>query len=114
MATETECRSSTCCLPDDLAHSSSDAQNCPDGYMWNGEECVPTECIVTTTELPDGEVGVDYSASVAAEGEWMQFTWGIQGGGLPPGLTLNADGTITGTPTLGGTYEFVVEATPFV
>lgn len=114
MATETPCRESQCCPTDDLDHSSSDAQNCPDGYIWNGEECVPTDCIVLTTELPDGEVGVEYSASVTAEGEIMQFNWSIQGGGLPPGLTLNADGTITGTPTEGGTYEFTVEATPYV
>lgn len=30
-------------------------------------------------------------------------------GGLPPGLTLNADGTITGTPTTPGNYAFVAQ-----
>jgi hypothetical protein len=30
-------------------------------------------------------------------------------GGLPPGLTLNADGTITGTPTTPGNYVFVAQ-----
>lgn len=28
--------------------------------------------------------------------------------GLPPGLTLNSDGTITGTPTTAGDYDFTV------
>jgi hypothetical protein len=30
-------------------------------------------------------------------------------GGLPPGLTLNANGTITGTPTTPGNYAFVAQ-----
>jgi hypothetical protein len=30
-------------------------------------------------------------------------------GGLPPGLTLNANGTITGTPTTTGTFSFVAQ-----
>lgn len=30
-------------------------------------------------------------------------------GGLPPGLTLNADGTITGTPTTTGNFAFVAQ-----
>ena len=30
-------------------------------------------------------------------------------GGLPPGLTLNADGTITGTPTTPGNFAFVAQ-----
>lgn len=31
-------------------------------------------------------------------------------GGVPPGLTPNSDGTLTGTPTQVGTYEFTVQA----
>jgi hypothetical protein len=31
-------------------------------------------------------------------------------GELPPGLTLSSDGTLVGTPTQAGTYEFTVEA----
>jgi hypothetical protein len=31
-------------------------------------------------------------------------------GDLPPGLTLNSDGKLTGTPTQAGSYEFTVEA----
>ena len=107
------CRVSICCPPDDFAQSSVDADNCPPGYIWDGDECVPDDCVVQTTELPDGDVGVAYMANVAAEGFLMQFGWSLQGGSLPDGLTLNEDGMITGTPTVAGTFTFIVEATPF-
>lgn len=38
-------------------------------------------------------------------------TYAVTSGSLPPGLTLNADGTITGTPTVSGVYAFTVTAT---
>jgi hypothetical protein len=41
------------------------------------------------------------------------FTWSlVQGAGsLPLGLTLSPDGTISGTPTQSGTFDFVVQLT---
>jgi len=36
--------------------------------------------------------------------------WSIEGD-LPPGLDFNFDGSISGTPTTGGSYTFVVEVT---
>ncbi len=72
----------------------------------------------TTASLADGVVGSPYSDKI----EWTSEH--IQGGTcsvtalqleqgsdpLPDGLTLNADGTISGTPTTAGTFAFVVEA----
>ena len=37
-----------------------------------------------------------------------ELLWSIDGD-LPPGLTFNFDGTITGIPSAGGSYTFVVE-----
>ena len=34
--------------------------------------------------------------------------WSVAGGTLPPGLTLGANGVISGTPTTAGTYDFAV------
>jgi hypothetical protein len=39
------------------------------------------------------------------------FTWTILSGALPPGLTLNPAGTISGTPTTLGTFGFTYSAT---
>jgi hypothetical protein len=54
---------------------------------------------VATTSLPDGQVGVTYSASLSATGGLAPYTWSLASGALPAGLTLAADGTISGIPT---------------
>lgn len=113
MPDTSDCTRETCCSPDDLDQAVRDADNCPENYVWDGFQCVPDDCVVQTTELPDGDVGVAYMENLAAEGHLMQFAWSLQGGSLPDGLTLNEDGMITGTPTVAGTFTFIVEATPF-
>lgn len=67
---------------------------------------------VTTTTLPSGTVGVDYSSGVAAAGGVAPLgAWSISAGALPAGLTLASDGTISGTPTAAGTASFTVRIT---
>jgi hypothetical protein len=67
---------------------------------------------VTTTSLPAGTVGVPYSAALAAAGGDGAYAWSVfDGTSLPTGLTLNSDGTITGTPTSAGTGAFTVMVT---
>jgi large repetitive protein len=71
---------------------------------------------ITTTSLPGGRVGVAYNATLTATGGAGAITWSLadtddDSESLPPGLTLNRDGTITGTPTQIGGYRFTVEAT---
>ncbi|MHA2644844.1 MAG: putative Ig domain-containing protein, partial [bacterium JZ-2024 1] len=39
------------------------------------------------------------------------YIWAFESGYFPPGLTLNADGTITGTPTASGFFDFLVRVT---
>lgn len=68
----------------------------------------PRVAIVTTT-LPDGRVGVAYSAALQATGGGGSFTWRIDSGTLPSGLVLNPGaGTITGTPSQEGSFPVVV------
>ena len=67
---------------------------------------------ITTTTLPGGVVCAAYSSSVAAQGGSPPYGWSIASGSLPPGLTLaSTTGSITGTPTTGGTWTFDVQAT---
>jgi hypothetical protein len=64
---------------------------------------------VSTKTLPDGTVGTTYTQTVTATGGTAPLTWSINSGSLPAGLTLNSNGTITGTPTTAGTFKFVVK-----
>jgi len=64
---------------------------------------------ITTTLLPNGSVGTPYNQTLTATGT-TPITWTYYGP-LPTGLTLSSDGKITGTPTAGGKFEFIAEAT---
>ena len=65
---------------------------------------------ITTTTLPNGKIGTAYSAQLEATGT-APITWSLASGNLPTGLTLYSGGTISGTPTTTGTFNFTVQAT---
>lgn len=70
------------------------------------------DLIITTTSLPNGSVGVSYSATVAATGGVTPYAWSIAAGSLPAGLSLNSQtGAISGTPATGGTSNFTIQVT---
>ena len=55
---------------------------------------------ITTTALPGGATGKPYSASLTHTGGTAPYTWSINSGSLPAGLSLDpSTGAITGTPT---------------
>ena len=75
---------------------------------------------VTTAALPNGRVGIAYSAGIETSGGVIPLSWslvptavcGTAGGTIPPGLVLQGTNTeageITGTPTAAGTYFFTL------
>ena len=65
---------------------------------------------VNPSALPRGEVQLAYSQTVTATGGAAPYTYTVPEGGLPPGLTLSAIGTLTGTPTASGNFVFTVQA----
>ncbi len=69
----------------------------------------PQLAIVTTSPLPDGAVGTGYSATMQATGGVPPYTWSVVEGSLPPGLSLAADGTLSGTPSQDGTFVFQIQ-----
>ncbi len=66
----------------------------------------------TPTNPPAGIVGAPYSQSIAggASGGTPPHTFAHDSGTMVPGLTLAADGTLSGTPTMAGTFTFSVVA----
>lgn len=54
-------------------------------------------------------VGAPYSGAIKAAGGQPPYTFTDTGKNLPPGLVLNADGTITGTPTTAGAFTDAID-----
>ncbi|MBI2685966.1 MAG: putative Ig domain-containing protein [Acidobacteria bacterium] len=63
---------------------------------------------VLTTTLPAGTTGVAYATTLQATGGTGTYTWSPGSGGPPPGLTVQSNGQITGTPTTPGSYTFAI------
>ena len=62
--------------------------------------------------LPNGFVNTPYSVMLTARGATGAPTWTLaRSNYLPPGLTLDSNGTVHGTPTGSGQYFFSVRAT---
>ena len=55
------------------------------------------------------EVGTAFSLSLQAMGGSQDFNYTVMSGALPDGLTLAADGTISGTPTKAGPFSATVQ-----
>lgn len=66
---------------------------------------------VSPATMPDGMIGAAYSEAITASGGTGPYTFAVTAGTLPDGLTLDADGTLHGTPTTAGSSSFTVEAT---
>ena len=66
---------------------------------------------IITASVPEGSVGVPYSAPLAATGGTAPYGWS-GAAGLPTGLSVNPfTGGLSGTPTMGGPVTFSVQLT---
>lgn len=61
-------------------------------------------------DLPPGEVGIPYAATLGAAHGQPPVTFVLSQGSLPPGTSLSPGGVISGVPTATGRFPFVVEA----
>jgi hypothetical protein len=73
---------------------------------------------IQTASLPNGSVGIAYSANIVATTTGTTgptYTWSVSSGTLPPTLALGgATGlteTLGGNPTTAGTYNFTIMVT---
>jgi CSLREA domain-containing protein len=66
---------------------------------------------ISPATLPAFTVGTAVSSSFTAGGGTAPYTYSVNGGALPQGLTLNSiSGLLSGTPTQAGPYSFSVSA----
>ncbi|VVE90823.1 putative Ig domain-containing protein [Pandoraea bronchicola] len=66
---------------------------------------------VSPTTLSAATVGAAYSQTVSASGGSAPYSYAVTSGALPAGLTLSSGGSLSGTPTAGGTFNFTITAT---
>jgi methionine-rich copper-binding protein CopC len=66
--------------------------------------------VVSPAALPNGQQGTAYSQALTATGGTAPYSYVITAGALPTGLSLT-NGTIAGTPTANGTFNFTITAT---
>lgn len=72
---------------------------------------VRSAVVVKSPPVPSSEVGVPFQLQVSVTGgTGSGYTLALTGT-PPPGVTMDADGTISGTPTTAGRYAFAVTAT---
>lgn len=97
----------------------------PDSFTYNATNGAGTSApatIAVTVSPPtiayappaptSASVGGAYGFSLAsASGGTGPYTYSLQSGALPPGITLSSAGVLSGTPTSVGTFNFTVGAT---
>ena len=68
----------------------------------------PGLAITTGATLPPATFGAAYNVTLQADGGAPPYRWNLSSGTLPAGLTLAANGLISGTPTAVGSATFNV------
>ncbi|MCC3255200.1 putative Ig domain-containing protein [Xanthomonas campestris pv. armoraciae] len=67
--------------------------------------------VVAPTALPAVTRGTAYSQTLSASGGTAPYTYAVSAGNVPAGLTLASNGTLSGTATVEGSFNFTVTAT---
>ncbi|WP_430542654.1 putative Ig domain-containing protein [Xanthomonas sacchari] len=70
----------------------------------------PTLTVAPST-LPSGTAGTAYSQTLSTSGGTAPYTYALSSGALPAGLSLSSTGVLSGTPTVAGSFTFVVGVT---
>ncbi len=67
---------------------------------------------IQTQPLPSASIGRPYTATLQANGGTPPFQWKLTKGTLPPGINFQtASGSLSGTPTAAGDYNFTISVT---
>ncbi|WP_223394925.1 Ig domain-containing protein [Caulobacter segnis] len=71
-------------------------------------------CALTGGSISSGgstpQVGQYYSATISASGGSAPYTYSVATGSLPTGLSLSSSGTLSGTPSAAGSFDFQIQS----
>ena len=85
--------------------------SCDDGTAPDDDHDCSGDLQVTTVQLPGATAGISYEVLLTAQGGVGAYRWSVVEGGLPSGLSLSADGYLTGTPLESGSFTFTIQVT---
>ena len=66
--------------------------------------------MLSPPSLPPATVGIAYEQPITASGGTGPYSYAVSTGTLPPGMSMDGDGIVDGTPEASGLYTFTVEA----
>src|SRR6266404_7945841 len=91
-----------------VSNSAGSAISSPATLIVNAVPGAPL--LITSSPLPNAQAGIQFQASLTATGGVQPYVWSVTSGTLPSGIVLNAaSGMLSGTPTLGGQFDFSVQ-----
>lgn len=67
--------------------------------------------VVDPDTLPTALQSVEYTQALSARGGTAPYTFTLDAGTLPTGMTLSAEGALSGTPSATGSFEVSIRAT---
>ncbi len=76
-----------------------------------GGGCSDCDLEIVTESLPDAFLGVEYDEEL--DSHCGGDAWFLEEGSLPPGIGLEGDGDIRGTPTQRGVFNFTVSVVDY-
>ena len=86
------------------------AAQCEPGEICSAAgKCIAQPVEITRAAPHEGFIDESYLYNFEARGGLEPYDWTLETGELPPGLALESDGTLAGTPTGDGVYLFTVE-----
>lgn len=86
-----------------------DANGCTGSHTYTLDAICPAMTLTPTT-LPDGVVGSTYGAAFIAAGGTGPYYFYDAAGNIPPGLSVESNGALVGTPTTSGSFTFAIAA----
>jgi len=86
-----------------IDHLHISAPNCGSGG------CPAPSYLVITSSVSTARIGTPYTSTLTADGGTKPYSWFLESGNLPSGLSLNkTTGVISGTPTCVGRSDFTI------
>ncbi|MBS9721441.1 putative Ig domain-containing protein [Tianweitania sp. BSSL-BM11] len=93
-----------------LTAAATDANGFVGTQAFTLDVAAPT-IVVAPGSLPAATGSTPYAQTISASGGLTPYSFTVTGGALPSGLTLGASGSLSGTPTVSGSFAFTVTAT---